>query len=394
MKRRIWVRLGIALAVLAVTAVVGGGYHNPPKATAQAPRVIKMQTTWPAASMLYEGSKMFADRVEKMSGGRLKVEALPAGTIVPPFEVLEATSKKVVDASHAWAGYWVGKNKAAILMTGGPGGTYGMDFVDYIGWMYEGGGWDLYQEFYRDVLKQNVIVFPLQPAGPQAFGWFKRPVKNWADMKGMKCRETGMAGEVFQTAGMKVVNLPGGEILPAAQRGVIDCAEWVTPAEDMKMGFHNVWKYYYTPGMHENVTVSELLINQDVWKSLAPDFQEIIRGAATETFLRFQAKFDRENAAALKELREKHKVQVLRTPSDVLVTFLKTWDQVAEKEAAASPFFKKVLESQRNYAALLVPARRFMYPPYDFAANHYWPVKPAAAAPAKPAVPAAKPEKK
>ncbi len=371
-RRSIGSAMALVALVLALAMLVGG--ERAP-ASAQAPRVLKMQATWPASSMLYDNFKMFAERVDKMSGGRLKIETLPAGAVVPPFEVLEATSRKVLDGAHAWAGYWVGKNKAAILLTGGPGGTFGMDFVDYMGWMYEGGGWELYQEFYRDVLKQNVVVFPILPAGPQAFGWFKRPIKNWNDMKGLKCRETGMAGEVFAAAGMKVVNMPGGEILPAAERGVIDCAEWVTPGEDIKMGFHNIWKYYYMPGMHENVTVGELLINQDVWKSLAPDIQEIVKSAATETFVRFQAKFNQENAAALVKLQQEHKVQVLRTPDDVLKTFLKAWDQVAEKEAAVSPFFKKTLESQRKYASLLVPARRFMYPPYEFAANYYWPIK-------------------
>lgn len=374
----------LAAAIVTLTITLAGSRTSPP-ASAQGPRTLKVQATWPASSMLYDNFKLFAERVEKLSGGRLKIETLPAGAIVPPFEVLEATSKKVLDGAHAWAGYWVGKNKAAVLLTGGPGGTFGMDFVDYMGWMYHGGGLQLYQEFYDEVLKQNVVVFPILPAGPQAFGWFKRPVRNWNDMKGMKCRETGMAGEVFQAAGMRVVNMPGGEILPAAERGVIDCAEWVTPGEDLKMGFHNIWKYYYMPGMHENVTVGELLINKDVWKSLAPDLQEMVRSASIETFLLFQAKFNQENAAALKELQDKHKVQVLRTPNDILLTFLKTWDRVAEKEAAANPFFKKVLESQRKYAALLVPARRFMYPPYEFAANYYWPEKPAArpAAPAK-----------
>jgi TRAP-type mannitol/chloroaromatic compound transport system substrate-binding protein len=359
-----------ALLVLAMT-----GWMNAGLATAQAPRVLKMQATWPASSMLYDNFKMFAERVDKISGGRLKIETMPAGAIVPAFEVLDATNKKVLDGAHAWAGYWVGKNKAAVLMTGGPGGTFGMDFVDYVGWMYEGGGWELYQEFYREVLKMNVVVFPILPAGPQAFGWFKKPVKNWAEMKGMKCRETGIAGEVFTAAGMRVVNMPGGEILPAAERGLIDCAEWVTPGEDFKMGFHNIWKYYYMPGMHENTTVGELLINGEVWKSLAPDLQEIVKAAATETYIRFQAKFNQENAAALKKLQDEHKVQVMRTPNDVLTTFLKTWDKVAEKESQTNPFFKKTLESQKKYASLVVPARRFMYPPYEFAANHYWPVK-------------------
>ena len=344
-------------------------------ASAQETKVLKMQATWPASLTLYENFTFFAERVGKMSGGRLKIEAMPAGAVVPAFEVLDATHKKVIDGAHAWAAYWTGKNKTAVLFTGGPGGTFGMDFIDYMGWMYNGGGIELYQEFYRDVLKLNVIVFPILPSGPQAFGWFKRPIKDLADFKGMKCRQTGMAAEVYTAMGMRVVNMPGGEIIPAAQRGVIDCAEWVGGAEDLRLGFHNVWKYHYTPGMHENTTVGELLINADIWKSLAPDLQEIVKSAANETFIIWWAKWQRQNADALKELQEKHKVQILRTPDDILIEFLKTWDKLAQEEADRNPFFKKVWDSQRQYASLVVPAKRFMFAPYNFTADYYWPQK-------------------
>ncbi|MBI1962900.1 MAG: TRAP transporter substrate-binding protein [Candidatus Rokubacteria bacterium] len=372
--------------ILALAVVLAAGSQP---TTAQAPITLKMQASWPAALTLYDNFKLFAERVEKISGGRLKIEAMPAGTIVPAFEVLDATNKKVLDGAHTWAAYWVGKHKAAVLFTGGPGGTFGMDFIDALGWMYEGGGIELYQQFYKDVLKLNVVPIPILPAGPQAFGWFKRPIKNLADFKGMKCRETGIAAEVFTEMGMRVVNMPGGEIIPSAERGVIDCAEWVGGVEDLKLGFQNVWKYYYTPGMHENVTIGELIINGDVWAKLAPDLQEIIKAAAHETFFRWWARWQKQNAEALKELQEKHKVQILKTPDEILYAFLKAWDKIAAREAEKDPFFKKVLESQRAYARLVVPAKRFAFPNYDFAANYYWPVKPAAAA--APAAPAAKP---
>lgn len=381
MKRRISLQAGIALATLLAALVVVAG----PQGVA-AQTTLKMQASWPAGLTLYENFKMFAERVEKLSGGRLKVETLPAGAIVPAFEVLDATHKQVIDGAHTWAGYWQGKHKAGILFTGGPGGTFGMDYIDYLGWIYEGGGFDLYQQWYKDVLKLNVIAIPILPAGPQAFGWFKRPIKNLADFKGMKCRQTGIAAEVFTEMGMRVVNLPGGEILPAAERGVIDCAEWVGGVEDLKLGFHNVWKYHYTPGMHETVTTGELLINKAQWDKLSPDLQEIVKSASTETFVRWWARWQKQNADAIRELREKHKVQILKTPDDILIAFLKAWDRIAAREAEKDPFFKKVLESQRAYAGLVVPAKRFMFAPYSFAANYYWPEKPAAAtAPAKPA---------
>jgi TRAP-type mannitol/chloroaromatic compound transport system substrate-binding protein len=347
---------------------------------------VKMQAAWPASLTLYENFTYFVDRLNKISGGSLKVDAMPAGQVVPAFEVLDATHKKVLDGAHAWSGYWVGKNKTAILFTGGPGGTFGMDMIDAIGWMYHGGGIDLAQEFFQKELRLNVHWIPILPSGPQAFGWFKRPIKNLADFKGMKCRQTGMAAEVWQRMGMQTVNMPGGEIIPSAQRGVIDCAEWVGGVEDLRLGFHNVWKYHYTPGMHENVTIGEVLINGDVWKAMPPQHQEMMKTVAAETFLVWWSKWQRQNADAIRELQDKHGVRILRTPPDILTEFLKTWDTIAAEEGQKNPFFKKVHDSQRTYASFVVPAKRFMFPPYSFAANYYWPeggAKPAAKGEAK-----------
>jgi TRAP-type mannitol/chloroaromatic compound transport system substrate-binding protein len=353
-------------ALVAAAAVLSAGAH--------AQQVnLKMQATWPSSLTLYENFTYFVERLGKVSGGQLKIDAMPAGQVVPAFEVLDATHKKVLDGAHAWSGYWVGKNKTAILMTGGPGGTFGMDMIDAIGWMHHGGGIDLAQEFFQKELKMNVFWIPILPSGPQAFGWFKRPIKNLADFKGMKCRQTGMAAEVWQRMGMTTVNMPGGEIIPSAQRGVIDCAEWVGGVEDLRLGFQNVWKYHYTPGMHENVTIGEVLMNMDVWKGLKPEHQEMMKSVAAETFLVWWAKWQRQNADAIRELQEKHGVRVLRTPPDILIEFLKTWDKIAAEEGQKNPFFKKVHESQRAYASLVVPAKRFMFPPYSFAANYYWP---------------------
>jgi TRAP-type mannitol/chloroaromatic compound transport system substrate-binding protein len=376
----------IALALVALVLGIGA-------TGASAQTTLKMQASWPASLTIFDQFKWIAERTEKLSNGSLKIEPLPAGTVVGAFEVLDATHKKVIDGAHSVAYYWVGKNKTAVLFTGGPGGNFGMDFVDYLGWMYEGGGFELYQQYYRDILKLNVVAIPAFPSGPQALGWFKRPIKSLADFKGMKCRQTGINAEVYTEMGMRTVNLPGGEILPAAERGVIDCAEWVGGIEDLKLGFHNVWKYHYTPGMHEPVTVGELLINGDVWRSLTPHQQEVVKSATMEAFIRWYARWQKQNAEALKEFVEKHKVNVLKTPPEILVEFLKTWDRIAAREAEKDPFFKKVLDSQRQYASLVVPAKRFLFPSYDFAANHYWPEKgaPGAKSADKPAAkPAAK----
>ena len=360
--------LGLIAAALMASAFVGST-----TAVMAQTKTLKMQATWPASLTLYDNFTYFAERVNKLSAGTLKIEAMPAGQVVPAFEVLDATHKKVLDGAHAWAGYWTGKNKTAILFTGGPGGTFGMDYMDVMGWFYHGGGLDLYNEFYQKELKLNVVVFPILPAGPQAFGWFKKPIQTVEDMKGMKCRQTGMAGEVWQALGFTVVNMPGGEIIPSAQRGVIDCAEWVGGKDDLNLGFHTVWKYHYVPGMHESTSTGELIINADVWKSFSAQHQEIVRSVVNESFARWWPRWQKGQAEAMKELQEKHGVRILRTPPDILIEFLKTWDKIAAEESAKDPFFKKVLESQRAYAAKVVPAKRFMFPPYSFAANYYFP---------------------
>src|SRR5574341_317735 len=283
----------LALAALAAAL----GFAVP--ATAQTPKTLKMQSSWPASLTLQDNFRFFADRVDKLTGGQLKIDALAAGQVVPAFEVLDATHKKVIDGAHSVSYYWVGKNKAATLFASTPAGPFGMDHMDFMGWIYEGGGLDLWWEFYQKELKLNVIAFPILPSGPQAFGWFKRPIKNLADFKGMKCRQTGIVAEIFQRMGMQTVNMPGGEIVPSAQRGVIDCAEWVGGIEDLRLGLPQVWKYHYTPGMHESNSMLELIINTDVWKSFTPQQQESVRAAIFDTFVRWGIRWQKQNADAI-----------------------------------------------------------------------------------------------
>ena len=346
---------------------------------AAGPRNLKFQSTWPASLTLQDNFRFFSERVDKLTSGQLKIEALAAGQIVPAFEILDATHKKVIDGGHGVSYYWVGKSKAATLFSSTPAGPFGMDQIDFMGWLYEGGGLQMWWDFYQKELKLNVLSFPILPSSPQAFGWFKRPIKNLADLKGLKCRQTGIVNEIFQRMGMTTVNMPGGEIVPAAQRGVIDCAEWVGGIEDLRLGLPQVWKYHYTPGMHEPSVIGELMINTEVWAGLPAQNQEAIRSATSETFVRWWAKSQEQNADAIEEMRTKHGTVILRTPPDILIAFLKAWDEMAKEESAKSPFFKKVLDSQREYASRVVPAKRFMFPPYSFAANYYWPEKPVAA---------------
>src|SRR5829696_5973402 len=210
------------LIVTAIAAALALPSHAQQPPSAGGAKNLKMQSTWPASLTLQDNFRFFAERVDKLTSSQLKIEAMAAGQVVPAFEVLDATHKKVIDGAHAVSYYWVGKSKAATLFSSTPAGPFGMDQMDFMGWLYEGGGLDLWWEFYQKELKMNVVAFPILPSSPQAFGWFKRPIKNLADFKGMKCRQTGINAEVFQRMGMSTVNMPGGEIIPAAQRGVID----------------------------------------------------------------------------------------------------------------------------------------------------------------------------
>ncbi len=361
----------LLLGVAALLMLFGAGVP----ASAQAQTKLRFQAAFPASSLIFENFKFWAERVKAMSGGRLEIEVLPPGAVVPAFEVLDAVHKHVLDGGHTAPAYWVGKNRAATLFGPAPGGPFGMDMIDYMGWLYDAGGIELYREFYQKELKRNVVPVPMTSVANQVLGWFKRPVKSWGDLKGRKCRETGITAEVFSKSGMTPVNMAGGEIVPAGERGVIECAEFVGPAEDMKIGFQTVWKYFYMPSTHENATVLELLINAEVWGGLSPDLREIIQSAAWEATFRSQTISNKLNAEALNELQTKYGVKIERTPPDILTKILESWDQIAKEEAAKNPFFKKVYDSQRDYASKVVPARRAVYAPYNIGADYYWPEK-------------------
>jgi TRAP-type mannitol/chloroaromatic compound transport system substrate-binding protein len=340
------------------------------QAFCQTTKVLKIEIPVPVTSVLYENFQMYAENVSKMTGGKIKIETLPAGSVVGAMEILDAASRGVLDGGHAWAGYWSGKNIAAGIIGGAPAGGAGMDHLDFYGWYYEGGGLALLQEFY-DMVGANVVTLgPVAGVGPQALGWFKKPIKNLEEFKKLKYRVPGIAADVYKEMGVSVVNLAAGEILPAGERGVIDGAEWLTPADDLKLGFDSVWKYYITPAYHDYVPVWDIFINKDVWKKIPADQQEIMKAATAATALMHWTHHMKQNGEAM-ELMKKKGINVIKTPDDILQDFLEKWEIVANREAAKNPFVKKVLDSQRKYAALIRGYRLKMEAPYSFAAGYY-----------------------
>ena len=356
-------RAAAAVAAIGLATAVSG------PAWSQKAVVLKGQSSHPASSNFHQVFKTWGETVEKMSGGKVKMETLPAGAVVPAFEVFDATSRGVLEVGASPFGYILGKSLAGIPLSHGP--VFGMDGVDYFGWYYDGGGLKLLEEFYRDIIKMNLVSFPVPTDYPQGLGWFKKPIKSLADLKGIKYRIYGIGAETYGRLGVSVVTLPGGEIVPAMERGVIEGSEWINCLEDKKLGLHNVAKHYYTPGMHEPVTGGQLMVNGNTWKKLGADVQEMLRVSAVYAVTKRNAEFVRETAVACQELIAGG-TQMHRTPDEILINFLNEWEKIQAEYAAKDPFYKKVIDSQKKYAELIVPFRLSWYPPYDFAGNYYW----------------------
>lgn len=343
-------RLAVAVSALALTGFA---------ALAQAQQVtrMKIQTAVPTASIYFDLMKRFGERVDKMSGGRIKMEILPDGAVVNAFEILDAVDKGVVDGGFAWTHYWSGKNSAAALFSNPAAGAgTGMDQLSHMAWLLHGGGNALYEKLYAEGLKVNVKPFMMQPMGPDPLGWFKAPINSIADMKKLKYRSPpGLTGEIFKEMGINAVAMPGGEIVPAAQRGVIDAAEWIGPADDMILGFQNVFKHYYLQGLHQSTDVGELLLNKTLWNKLPADLKAVIEGAVMATIAETYTFNVQRNAAALDKLKKDYKVTVHDTPKEFFAAFVKATNVVYDREAARNPLFKEVLASQRAFAKTVVP---------------------------------------
>jgi len=343
-----WLLSGVAgMALLAGSVAV----------QAQQQLKMRIQTAVPSASIYYELMKKFGDHIDKMSAGRLKVEILPDGAVVPAFEILDAVDKGIVEGGYAWTHYWSGKHPAAGLFSNPMAGAgVGLDQLSHVAWLYEGGGNALLQKLYTDVLKVNVVALMVSPMGPDPLGWFKNPINSTADFKKMKYRSPpGITGEIFKEMGVSAVALPGGEIVPAAQRGVIDAAEWIGPADDLNLGLQTVWKHYYLQGLHQSTDIGEVLINKSFWNKLSPDLQEIVRTAATASMTETYTYNVYRNAKAIVRLKNEFKVQIHDTPKDFFPEFVRATNVVLDRYSAKDAFFKEVLDSQRHFAVDVVP---------------------------------------
>ena len=319
----------------------------------------KLQSANPAGTPHMVLLGKLAANIDKMSNGRLKIEILPAGAIVKPNEILDAVSKGVLDAGQWWTHYATGKHPAGGLFSSPLGGSgTGLDQMNHLAWYMVGGGRQLYLEYYQKILKADVMPFIYAPDGPEAFGWFKKPVKSVAEFVKLRFRiSSGLPSDVLKEMGGVPVNLAGSELIPAAERGVIDGVEWINPANDVKVGLQDVFKYYSIQGLHQAVDFADVVINGAKWRALPPDLQAMVEVAMNANMVEAIVYFPQENARALAEIKSKG-VTIFDAPPDYAPAWIKASKKVLAQLEAKDPFFKKVIESQRAFAKVVVPYGR------------------------------------
>ncbi len=367
--RRSRTKLGIALGMGAALSALVALVVRPSLAPAQAPIVLKMQSTWPTQDIFHATFRDWAKKVEEMSGGRLKIDVLPAGAVVPAFELLDAVNRGILDGGHGVPAYWFGKNRAASLFGTGP--SFGMDAEDLLAWFYYGGGEQMYADLLQKELRQNVVSFLHGPMPTQPLGWFKNPVTKPEDLQRIKFRTVGLSADLFKELGASVVILPGGEIVPSLERNVIDAAEFNNPSSDLLLGFPDVRKVYMAKSFHQPMETLELLINKNKYDSLPKDLQAIIRYAALAESQDFSLKMLDRNSKDLEAIKQRG-VRVVSTPRSVLEAQLGAWDKIVERESKTNPTFAKIVQSQREWAKRVVPLRQVIQVDNDIAVKHYW----------------------
>ena len=354
----------------------------PTIAKAQGPISMKWQSTWPAKDIFHEYANDFAKKVNDMTGGDLKIEVLPAGAVVPAFGLLEAVSKGTLDGGHGVLGYHYGKQNALALWNSGPG--FGMDANMLLSWHKYGGGTELLAKLYASIGYTTVQSFLYGPMATQPLGWFKKPITKTADFKGLKFRTNGLAIDLFTAMGAAVNALPGGEIVPAMDRGLLDVAEFNNATSDRLLGFPDVSKICMLQSYHQSAETFEIMFNKPKYDALPAKMKAIIAGAveASSADMSWKA-IDRYSKDYI-ELQTKDKVKFYKTPDAVLQDQLTLWSAIVEKKSAENPLFKEIAASQRAFAERAVKWDQDTHVSRRMAMNHFFGAKKAApAAPKK-----------
>jgi len=359
--RRKFLKAGAATA--AGTAALG----FPMIATA-APTVLKVQAAW-GGGIFLEDAKHYVDRVNEMAGKDLRIDLLSVNSVVKTSQMQDAVHRGVLDGAHYVPAYWYSKSKAASLFGTGP--CFGWSAQELLGWIHYGGGQELFEELMSS-LRLNVVSFFNSPMPAQPLGWFKEQIKDSSQMKGLKYRTVGLAADVLMEMGMSVVQLPGGEIQPAMKSGLIDAAEFNNPTSDSDFGMQDVSKHYHLASFHQSQECFEVTFNKKKFDSLSKEHQHILRYASEAENSNFYWYSTNRYADDLIKLKEKHGVNVYRTPDSVMKDQLKAWDIVINRISAEDPFFAKVIKSQKTYAKKVMNYLLLNQPDYGIAYKHYF----------------------
>jgi TRAP-type mannitol/chloroaromatic compound transport system substrate-binding protein len=330
-------------AAVAAAATVAG----PSVVKAQGPIKMRWQSTWPSKDIFHEYALDFAKKVNDMTGGELSIEVLPAGAVVPAFGLLDAVSKGTLDGGHGVLVYHYGKQAALALWGSGPG--FAMDANMLLAWHKYGGGKELLEKLYASI-NANVVSFPYAPMPTQPLGWFKKPVASADDLNGLKFRTVGISIDVFTGMGAAVNALPGGEIVSALDRGLLDAAEFNNASSDRTLGFPDVSKVCMLQSYHQNAEQFEILFNKTKYDALPDKIKAIVSNAVEAASQDMQWKAIDRYSQAYVDLQTKDNVKFFKTPDAVLRKQLDVYDEVVKKKAAENPLFREILQSQLAFA--------------------------------------------
>ncbi len=353
----------------AAAATAGVGAMAVPMVSKAQTTAFRFQSTWPAKDIFHEYANDFAKKVNDMAGGRLKIEVLPSGSVVPAFQLLDAVNKGTLDGGHGVVAYHYGKSNALALWGSGP--AYGMDPNMVLAWHYYGGGKAILDEIYK-TLNIDVVSFLYGPMPTQPLGWFKKPVSKVDDMKGLKFRTVGLAVDVFKELGTAVNPLPGGEIVPALDRGLIDAAEFNNATSDRILGFPDVVKNCMLQSFHQSGEQFEILFNKGKYDALPAELKAIIDYSVQAASADMSWKAIQRNSQDYIELKTKDKVNFYKTPDPILRAQLAAWDKVTSAKSAESPIFKKVMDSQKDFAKRAGQWQNDYMVDFKMAWNHYF----------------------
>ena len=333
------------------------------------PITMRWQSTWPTKDIFHEYAQDYAKKVNDMSGGDLKIEVLPAGAVVKAFDLIDAVSKGTLDGGHGVLAYWYGKNSAMAIWGSGP--AFGMDANMVLAWHYYGGGKALLDEIYKG-LNLDVVSFIYGPMPTQPLGWYKKPITKTADFKGLKFRTVGLSIDIFQGLGAAVNALPGAEIVPAMDRGLLDAAEFNNTTSDRALGFADVSKVCMLQSWHQSGEQFEILFNRKKYDALPAKLKAIVANAVEAASADMSWKAIERYSQDYITLQQTDKVKFYKTPSSVLADQLGVWDKIMEKKSGENPMFKRVLESQRKFAERATKWQNDTNIDFKVAANHYF----------------------